>query len=220
MRKVEPSIGPVDIVGGEEKSQLKGHLRELMGENCRNRRKVKRAGKYKERTMTVMMTMVMIFRIKSHLCDWHDCQKSREGWGESDGSDENCSLVWTLTLVWSQFQQPTCCEEPVYLGGRGGRCRACHHPPVIIVVINLLSVIRMKSLPCPYSHHGGNKPWILTITMTMVVMWAHYSPPTGILNIITLLRWPVTRTWWSQNISSLISSKGTWNVPRFVYPYL
>ena len=67
MRKVEPSIGPVDIVGGEEKSQLKGHLRELMGENCRNRRKVKRAGRYKERTMTVMMTMVMIFRIVSRV---------------------------------------------------------------------------------------------------------------------------------------------------------
>ena len=32
MRKVEPSIGPVDIVGGEEKSQLKGHLRELRRE--------------------------------------------------------------------------------------------------------------------------------------------------------------------------------------------
>ena len=67
MRKVEPSIGPVDIVGGEEKSQLKGHLRELRRENCRNWRKVKRAGKYKERTMTVMMTMVMIFRIVSRV---------------------------------------------------------------------------------------------------------------------------------------------------------
>ena len=154
MRKVEPGIGPVDIVGGEEKSQLKGHLRELRRELSKSEEgQESREVQGEDNDGDDDHGLDNQNSLKSHLCDWHDCQKSREGWGESDGSDENCSLVWTLTLVWSQFQQPTCCEEPVYLGGRGGRCRACHHPPVIIVVINLpFKVIRMKSPPCPYQY--------------------------------------------------------------------